>query len=474
MTQKDIDKKMTTRLFVMFAVVLLAFLAIAPYYVKASGLPSITLLNQDPSPAAAGNTVTLWFQVENTEKTSINNATFNIVDEYPFTSISPAQTVDSIAPYQQGTSFVSIHFDVKIDPNTKQGTFPVKLQYTDSTGQGISQEFNVVITSQNYAQIIYVDKAQLSPGQQTDMNFTINNVGNAPLQNMIFSWNEPTGVILPVFSDNTRYIKYLDVGKSVTLTYKVVADVNANPGLYQLNMNLAYQSITNSSTTTVTSKGGIFIGGQTDFDVVFSQSTQGQTSLSVSNIGNTPAQSVSVSIPQQAGYQVTGSNSAIIGNLNKGDYTLVSFQITARATGTGGNFSAQGGAQGSGQAGGRFNSQNLTDQQIAALRQQFANRTSGGGQNAQGGLLVDVAYTDTTGQRVVLEKNVQVQFRGGNSTGFSGGTGGFSGRGSSSGFIGGTVFWIIIIVVVIVASYFIFGRRKKSSSTVNVHSTSKK
>jgi hypothetical protein len=303
-----------------------------------------------------------------------------------------------------------------------------------------------LITNQNYAQIIYVDKAQLSPGMQTEMNFTINNVGNSPLQNMVFSWNEPTGVILPVFSDNTRYIKYLDVGQSVQISYTVVADVNANPGLYQLNMNLAYQSGPSANQSIITSRGGIFIGGQTDFDVVFSQTTAGQTSLSVSNIGNTPAQSVSVSIPQQPGYQVTGSNSAIIGNLNKGDYTLVSFQISSRAAG---NFSGTG----------RPNSQNLTDMQAAALRQQFANRT--GAQATQSsGLIVDVAYTDTTGQRVVLEKNIQVQFRGGNSTGAAG-SGNFAGRGSSSsGFIGGTLFWIIIIVVVLGGGYLLFVRKK--------------
>jgi hypothetical protein len=97
--------------------------------------------------------------------------------------------------------------------------------------------------------------------------------------------------------------------------------------------------------------------------------------------------------------------------------------------------------------------------QAAALRQQFANRT--GAQATQSsGLIVDVAYTDTTGQRVVLEKNIQVQFRGGNSTGAAG-SGNFAGRGSSSsGFIGGTLFWIIIIVVVLGGGYLLFVRKK--------------
>jgi DNA polymerase III epsilon subunit-like protein len=78
------------------------------------------------------------------------------------------------------------------------------------------------------------------------------------------------------------------------------ADVNAKPGLYQLNLNLKTESlIGNASSSVISTKAGMFIGGETDFDVAFSESSAGQTSLSVANTGNNPAQSVSVKIPQQ-------------------------------------------------------------------------------------------------------------------------------------------------------------------------------
>ena len=75
----------------------------------------------------------------------------------------------------------------------------------------------------------------------------------------------------------------------------------------------------------------MYVGGETDFDVAFSGSANGQTSFSVSNIGSVGASSVTVNIPKQLGWRVSGSDSAIIGNLDKGDYTIASFNLQSTA-----------------------------------------------------------------------------------------------------------------------------------------------
>ena len=177
-----------------------------------------------------------------------------------------------------------------------------------------------------------VDMAKLNPGEETKLNFTITNIGNSPLQNLVFSWHEPNGVILPVYSDNTKYIKYLDVGESTDLEYTVVADVNAVAGLYQLDLSLEFETGNGSYSTTT----GVFVSGETDFDVTFSESSAGQTSLSVANTGNNPAYSVTFRIPEQDNFVVRGSTASIVGNLDKGDYTIVSFQVTSTSASFGG------------------------------------------------------------------------------------------------------------------------------------------
>ena len=274
------------------------------------------------------------------------------------------------------------------------GQHELKIRYKEKNGEWITASFDIGLTNKEFAQIIYLDKAKLQPGKETQMKFTVTNIGNAPLQNLVFTWSEPNGIVLPVFSDDTKYIKYLDIGDSIELTYIVIADVNAKPGLYGLDLSLKYESLINSSSSLIKTKAGVFVGGETDFDVAFSQSTQGQTSLSVANTGNNPAQSVSVIVPQQESYRVSGSSSAIIGNLDKGDYTVVSFQIM----GNSGNFSRQ--------RQGQTSTQNANQQQTP---NQNANFQNAAGRNNNLRVIID--YTDTTGTRRSVEKNVSIQFR---------------------------------------------------------------
>jgi hypothetical protein len=258
--------------------------------------------------------------------------------------------------------------------------------------------------------------------------------------------------VLPVHSGAVRYVKYLDVGQSVDLNYTVIAYVNANPGLYPLNMVLHSESLTDATPVELNTTAGVFVGGETDFDVAFSESSAGQTSLSVSNIGNNPAQSVSVIVPQQPNFRVSGSTSAIIGNLDKGDYTLVSFQISSTVAT---NFTGQGTAQGRSAS---------AAQNESRFRQGFGNSTFGnaGAGNNPGNLRVQIDYTDTTGTRRTVEKNVSIQFRSLSSSGTTGTTTGFSGRTQSSSFIGSTAFWVILVVIVVGVGAFIY--RKKSTA----------
>ncbi len=394
----------------------------------------VTLLNQDPDPARAGDTVDLRFKVENTGDIAVSNLNIELVQDYPFTVIDgpAAQKIDSLNAFQSGNNYATLQYTVKIDKDAAEGTWQLQLKYTNPAGGGsATPNFGIDVVNKVFAQISAVDKASLEPGKETEMTFTITNAGSAPLQNMVFSWNDPAGVILPIYSSDTKYVKYLEAGQSVNVTYQVIADVKATAGLYQLNLNLKVES-RNTTASTISTKTGVFVGGGTDFDVAFSESSAGQTSLSLANIGNNPAQSVSVSVPRQAAFTVTGASSAIVGNLDKGDYTIVSFQI---AQATAGNFSGQ---------------QN---------RQAPSGNFSGvggrqAGDNNNNGLRVTISYTDTAGARRSVDKIIPIQFRA---------SAGTTGRGTAAqtnnNFVGSTGFWALAVIVVVVGGVLIL--RKK-------------
>ncbi len=404
-----------------------------------SPLLKVTLLNQNPSPARAGDIVELRFRVENTGGGVIENVQLEVLQNYPFAVVDgqALQNLGTLYAYQTDKNYVSVRYKLKVDKDAVNGQHELKVRYKQGNEDWITVSFNIEIKSKEFAQIIYVDKAKIEPGKETEMKFTVTNIGNAPLQNMVFSWSEANGVILPVFSDDTKYIKYLDIGESIELEYIVIADVNAKPGLYQLDLSLKYESLINTTSTIIKTKAGIFVGGETDFDVAFSESTQGQTSLSVANTGNNPALSVSVRIPEQTNFRVTGSSSAIIGNLDKGDYTIVSFQITS---------------------GSAVNLTGARQRQTAQQSQNLQNTTRTSGNN---NLRVIIDYTDTTGERRSVEKNVPIQFRtssGDSSTGTASTTGQFQ-RAQQPSFWQSKTFYISAIIIVLVLG-FVFYRKK--------------
>jgi hypothetical protein len=261
------------------------------------------------------------------------------------------------------------------------------------------------------------------------LTFTITNVGSSPLNNLVFSWSEDSSAILPVYSDDTKYIKHIGVGESTELAYIVVADINADTGLYQLDLNLEFET-ESSGTQSMETKAGVFIGGETNFDVTFSESSEGQTSLSVANIGNTPALSVTVRIPEQDGFSVSGSSSSIIGNLDKGDYTIVSFQIS----------------QGTYPAMGRTFNRSAMEQ----------------APSLDNDLTVLIEYTDTTGIRQSVEKHVPIQFRSITTDSTTTTSTRFSRSNSSGNYL-----IIAVMVILVVAGYIGYRKSKRIRSFLN-------
>jgi len=362
----------------------------------------IFLFNQNPDPARAGDILNVRVKVQNNGGGDATPVWIEFVPEYPFLPLSNSelsedtrQIIEVLPCCPEKANYKILDFKLKVDKDVLEGKYKAKFRASSNTGYSWTvEDFDIGVTTYSEMKEIHIDTTKLLPGKETELTFTINNIGNAHMQNLIFSWDESTGVILPVGSDNTRYINFVDPGESIPLKYTVIASINANPDLYALNLNLEFDKTSADGVTreSVTTKSGIFVGGETDFDVTFSESSAGQTSLSIANVGSTPALSVTVKIPEQENFRIQGSNNAIVGNLDKGDYTIVSFQLM-QSNGFGGMQRGQ-------------YDQTSSEEERAQLRQQSIQQGS-----ANNNLNVLIDYTDTTGKRQRVEKTVSIQFR---------------------------------------------------------------
>ena len=363
---------------------------------------NIVIATVKPTELLPGETRTLTFTLQNAGSYDARHITLNFQDtQYISVVGSSSVYAASISAWCSKDVTATVH----VAKGAPSGTYAIPVtctfdQYYSDGSQQVTEtmpeiSYSIALRVPQGAIIDIADvvPSELVPGEKTELQFTIANLGSFPLQDLVFSWTEAEGAILPVNSDNTKHIGYIEAGASTVVEYSVLTDVNADAGLYQLDLTLEFEDESGGSralTTTV----GIVIGGGTDFDVTVSESSSEETSLYVANTGNNPAYSVTVRIPEQEQFTVEGSTSSIIGNLDEGDYTIVSFQITSASTVFRGLSAAEDGQP--------FQ---LSEEEMQNPRQEFSQRNASQGTN----LRVAIDYTDTTGVRQTAEKNVSLQ-----------------------------------------------------------------
>jgi len=407
-----------------------------------SAAVQVNVTNQNPDTARPGEPVELTLSVQNIGNNDLKDITVTLNPEYPFSKLSGEELEKSISylnARQDDDDAGVLKFKLMTDSNASEGTYDLDIVTTYKSGSGSSattytttKTVQLEVQGKEYAQVVTVSKADIDIAKEEPLEFIVTNTGTSPLKNLVFSWTDPQGVVLPVYSDNTKHIKYLEAGQSVTVSYSVMADVNADPGLYTLNVNLSYEDA-DSNSKNIQTTAGLFVGGTTDFDVSFSESSQGEVSLSVANVGNNIAYAVKVSIPDQDGYKVSGSSSTIVGNLEKGDYTIASFDVS----------NAQGGAGGNTTEGGPGNPPDSS--QVGAEGASSASANSNP-------LKVQIEYTDAKGERNTVTKEVELEMTSGNMTS----AGGPGGPGRSSGIVS---YLPYIGLLIIAGGVFVYRRK---------------
>ncbi len=210
----------------------------------------VNLTNQNPDSARPGEPVELTVSVQNVGNADLKDISVTVNPEYPFSKISgenPVKEVSYLNARQDDDDAAVLKFKLMTDSNASAGTYDIDITTTAKESGSSSNTITTTKTIQlevkgkEYAQVVTISKANIDIAKEEPLEFIITNTGTSPIKNMVVSWKDPKGVILPVYSDNTKYIKYLEAGDSVTVSYSVMADVNADPGLYTLDMNLSYE-----------------------------------------------------------------------------------------------------------------------------------------------------------------------------------------------------------------------------------------
>ncbi len=158
------------------------------------------------------------------------------------------------------------------------------------------------------------------------------NTGTGTVQNAVAEINlAGANSVFSILGGGTQFfLGNLRAGDEASITFDMAVDIDANYGVY--NVPIKITGLNNYSSDNYV---GLVVAGTTDFEISY-QETMGSFSLNVANVGVSTASAVTVTIPRQKNFSSTGSSSAVLGNLNPGDYTSAIFQL-AKTKETGNN-----------------------------------------------------------------------------------------------------------------------------------------
>jgi hypothetical protein len=426
MNKKLISKNNMKTVLALCGIVAVLACLVAP--VSAGTDANVVIKNVKPMEILPGETKTLTVTLQNGGSYDAKHVTLN------FQGSQYISVVGSSSVYAgsiSGSDSKDVAVTVHVAKGAPSGSYAITAtcsfdQYYNEGGDLVSEAmpevtYSIMLTVTQGAIIDIADivPTELKPGELTELQFTVANIGSYPLENMVFSWTEANGVILPVNSDNTKHISHIGVGESIVVEYLVAVDVGADAGLYQLDLTLEFED------------------------------ESGGSRLMNTTAGNNPAYSVTVRIPEQDQFTAQGSAASIVGNLDKGDYTIVSFEVTSAGPSA---FGVPGPAE-DGQIG------ELSWEDRERLRTESSPRNSSMNQN----LLVAIEYTDATGVRQTVEKAVPIQLQAASSTttATAAGPGGRYPPGRQQSAVNTTTVIGALALVAIISAAVLFYRYKK-------------
>ncbi len=296
-----------------------------------------TYLVTEHEPVYPGDTVFVWVPIKNTgygtwlSDTVVKLVPANNATEKAVHVLDDAVTLGSI---EEWNDIRTAKFKIHIDKSAVEGEYDFhvhviskgKVDSSNSLSTTTMQEDRVLVVSGT--PIITLSNSSVdivAPGSITEVVLKFRNEGTGTARNLYIDIDTSMEHLSKAFSivgSGTRFsLGSLSPGDWAEIRFTLMVDALAQTGVY--NIPLKITGMNYSSTDYL----GVGVAGITDFELSY-QESGGSVLLSVANIGVNPASAVSVTIPTQSNFNVIGSSSQVIGNLDAGDYTSATFQIT--------------------------------------------------------------------------------------------------------------------------------------------------
>ncbi len=292
----------------------------------------------ESAPVYPGETTYVYVPVQNMGLGNgfLNDVTVRLLpkDNASANAVTILDDTYSLGDIQDWGDQRTAKFKIHVSPDAAEGDYFFNV-FINYRGQQISSSTQApIVTTELKDQILTIKGNPVvvlynstldtvAPMSITKATLHFKNTGTGTVQNAVAGITlAGANSVFSVLGGGTQFsLGNLKAGDEAEITFDLAVDITATPGVY--NLPLKITGLNNYSSDNFV---GVVVAGTTDFEISYVESL-GSFSLNVLNAGISPANSVSVTLPGQKNFSITGSNSFVIGNLNPGDYTSAIFQI---------------------------------------------------------------------------------------------------------------------------------------------------
>jgi hypothetical protein len=185
-----------------------------------------------------------------------------------------------------------------------------------------------------YISDINTNPQQIYPGQQSTLNFKIENTGDQYIKDVRVNIVLPNE-IAPYEDITKRKIAYMDVGEIQNISFNLAALPSTEDGIYKLSVNMQYlnwigdEREENDTISIIVGSSPKLLVELASSDI-YRGSLMGTVKVKVINDNPGNVKFLKVKLGESSTYTILGSNMDYIGDLNSDDFSEVSFKLSLK------------------------------------------------------------------------------------------------------------------------------------------------
>ena len=300
---------------------------------------AVTLINQEPDPAEPGKYVDVRFKFDNNGSGEARNVIVELLPEYPFSldaEASAARNIGTIQSMQRGDVGIIVKYRLRVDKNAVDGENDLRIRYKIEGYSWIEPEEFKVDVQTNDA-ILSVDsvslgKKSLEPGASNTIKIKVSNDADSMLKDIKARLELGGLPFIPLGSTNEKMIYKIDSRESYEFEFELLANPDADSGVYQVPLKIAYSDEL-GKTYFKNSTLGFIVGAKPDLSLtldtteVYERGKPGNIVVKVVNKGVTNIKFTNVKLMPNKDYKILSNGEDYLGNIDSDDYETAEFNI---------------------------------------------------------------------------------------------------------------------------------------------------